>query len=108
MITAEGRTHPVTTYFLEDVYETIEYCLPSDSPASINYGSFSSQKVYLLMVFSFEDHLFCYTEPIFSRFSVSFYSLGCMICFLLVVSLNCKYYLFDSSVTIFVEQGSFL
>lgn len=62
MITAEGRTHPVTTYFLEDVYETIEYCLPSDSPASINYGSFSSQKVYLLMVFSFEDHLFCYTS----------------------------------------------
>lgn len=44
VITAEGRTHPVTTYFLEDIYETIEYCLSSDSPASINYGSFSSQK----------------------------------------------------------------
>lgn len=50
MITAEGRTHPVTTYFLEDVYENLDYCLASDSPVSINYGSFSAAKVYLLMV----------------------------------------------------------
>nr|XP_019708452.1 DExH-box ATP-dependent RNA helicase DExH7, chloroplastic isoform X2 [Elaeis guineensis] len=34
VITAEGRTHPVSTYFLEDVYEKLEYHLPSDSPAS--------------------------------------------------------------------------
>lgn len=35
VITAEGRTHPVSTYFLEDVYENIDYHLPSDSPACL-------------------------------------------------------------------------
>lgn len=35
VITAEGRTHPVSTYFLEDVYENIDYRLPSDSPACL-------------------------------------------------------------------------
>ncbi|XP_058091132.1 DExH-box ATP-dependent RNA helicase DExH7, chloroplastic isoform X2 [Magnolia sinica] len=35
IITAKGRTHPVSTYFLEDVYENIKYCLASDSPASL-------------------------------------------------------------------------
>ncbi|KAB1225897.1 ATP-dependent RNA helicase DHX36 [Morella rubra] len=35
VITAEGRTHPVTAYFLEDIYESINYRLPSDSPAAI-------------------------------------------------------------------------
>ncbi|XP_041014528.1 DExH-box ATP-dependent RNA helicase DExH7, chloroplastic isoform X1 [Juglans microcarpa x Juglans regia] len=39
IITAEGRTHPVTTYFLEDIYESINYRLPSDSPASIRNES---------------------------------------------------------------------
>ncbi|KAH7671164.1 RNA helicase protein [Dioscorea alata] len=34
VICAEGRTFPVSTYFLEDVYETLNYSLPSDSPAS--------------------------------------------------------------------------
>ncbi|OAY64742.1 ATP-dependent RNA helicase Dhx29 [Ananas comosus] len=34
VIRAEGRTHPVSTHFLEDVYEKLEYCLPWDSPAS--------------------------------------------------------------------------
>ncbi|XP_052179398.1 DExH-box ATP-dependent RNA helicase DExH7, chloroplastic isoform X2 [Diospyros lotus] len=33
VITAQGRTHPVSTYFLEDVYENINYQLASDSPA---------------------------------------------------------------------------
>ncbi|XP_031248970.1 DExH-box ATP-dependent RNA helicase DExH7, chloroplastic-like [Pistacia vera] len=37
VITAQGRTHPVTTYFLEDIYESINYRLASDSPASIRY-----------------------------------------------------------------------
>ncbi|GKV32188.1 hypothetical protein SLEP1_g40810 [Rubroshorea leprosula] len=35
VIAAEGRTHPVTTYFLEDIYESINYCLASDSAASL-------------------------------------------------------------------------
>ncbi|KAK9095923.1 hypothetical protein Sjap_021420 [Stephania japonica] len=35
VITAEGRTHPVSTYFLEDIYEHLSYSLASDSPASI-------------------------------------------------------------------------
>lgn len=37
VITAEGRTHPVTTYFLEDVYESINYRLALDSAAAIRY-----------------------------------------------------------------------
>ncbi|KAK9162124.1 hypothetical protein Syun_003026 [Stephania yunnanensis] len=35
VITAEGRTHPVSTYFLENIYEHLSYSLASDSPASI-------------------------------------------------------------------------
>ncbi|KAK5841973.1 DExH-box ATP-dependent RNA helicase DExH7, chloroplastic [Gossypium arboreum] len=35
VITAQGRTHPVTTCFLEDIYERISYHLASDSPASL-------------------------------------------------------------------------
>ncbi|KAH9751111.1 DExH-box ATP-dependent RNA helicase DExH7 [Citrus sinensis] len=41
VITAEGRTHPVTTYFLEDVYESINYRLASDSAAAIRYEASS-------------------------------------------------------------------
>ncbi|KAJ3700380.1 hypothetical protein LUZ61_004085 [Rhynchospora tenuis] len=37
VISAEGRTHPVSTLYLEDVYENINYSLPSDSPASGNF-----------------------------------------------------------------------
>ncbi|OMO75195.1 hypothetical protein CCACVL1_16292 [Corchorus capsularis] len=37
VITAQGRTHPVTTCFLEDIYESINYHLASDSPASLRY-----------------------------------------------------------------------
>ncbi|KAL7205791.1 hypothetical protein ACSBR2_018665 [Camellia fascicularis] len=33
VITAQGRTHPVSTHFLEDIYESIKYRLASDSPA---------------------------------------------------------------------------
>ncbi|PPR98710.1 hypothetical protein GOBAR_AA21966 [Gossypium barbadense] len=35
VITAQGRTHPVTTCFLEDICERISYHLASDSPASL-------------------------------------------------------------------------
>ncbi|XP_021285972.1 DExH-box ATP-dependent RNA helicase DExH7, chloroplastic isoform X1 [Herrania umbratica] len=37
VITAQGRTHSVTTCFLEDIYESINYHLASDSPASLRY-----------------------------------------------------------------------
>ncbi|EFH64483.1 helicase domain-containing protein [Arabidopsis lyrata subsp. lyrata] len=36
IITAQGRTHPVTTYFLEDIYERTKYLLASDSPAALS------------------------------------------------------------------------
>ncbi|XP_075476318.1 DExH-box ATP-dependent RNA helicase DExH7, chloroplastic isoform X3 [Primulina tabacum] len=38
VITVQGRTHPVSTLFLEDIHENLNYHLASDSPASINYG----------------------------------------------------------------------
>jgi ATP-dependent RNA helicase DHX29 len=45
VITAEGRTHPVTTYFLEDIYESINYHLPSDSLASIRNETSTKERV---------------------------------------------------------------
>ncbi|KAL4654864.1 hypothetical protein ACB092_01G411400 [Castanea dentata] len=44
VITAEGRTHPVTTYFLEDIYESISYHVASDSPASIRNETSTNQR----------------------------------------------------------------
>ncbi|XP_022922708.1 DExH-box ATP-dependent RNA helicase DExH7, chloroplastic [Cucurbita moschata] len=44
VITAEGRMHPVTTYFLEDIYESTGYLLASDSPAAIRYEVSSGKK----------------------------------------------------------------
>jgi len=35
VITAQGRTHPVTTHFLEEIYESINYLLAPDSPAAL-------------------------------------------------------------------------
>ncbi|KAJ4833074.1 hypothetical protein Tsubulata_001048 [Turnera subulata] len=37
VLVAQGRTHPVTTYFLENIYDSINYLLPSDSPAALRY-----------------------------------------------------------------------
>ncbi|KAK9676403.1 hypothetical protein RND81_11G074700 [Saponaria officinalis] len=45
VITAEGRTHPVSTYFLEDVYEKIQYRLPSDSPACLGFETFGRESI---------------------------------------------------------------
>lgn len=45
VITAEGRTHPVTTYFLEDIYESINYHLPSDSLADIRNETSTKERV---------------------------------------------------------------
>lgn len=47
VITAEGRSHPVSTYFLEDVYEDLKYSLASDSPVSLTYVTSSKEKVRL-------------------------------------------------------------
>ncbi|KAF3452627.1 hypothetical protein FNV43_RR03060 [Rhamnella rubrinervis] len=44
VITAQGRTHPVTTYFLEDIYESVNYRLASDSPASIRFETSTKEK----------------------------------------------------------------
>ncbi|OIT26180.1 PREDICTED: DExH-box ATP-dependent RNA helicase DExH7, chloroplastic-like isoform X1 [Nicotiana attenuata] len=44
VITAQGRTHPVSTYFLEDIYESTNYRLASDSPASLSYGTSTREK----------------------------------------------------------------
>lgn len=45
VVTAEGRTHPVTTYFLEDIYDQINYRLASDSPASLTNETVPSRQV---------------------------------------------------------------
>ncbi|KAL2513889.1 RNA helicase family protein [Forsythia ovata] len=44
VITAQGRTHPVSIHYLEDIYETLEYRLASDSPACINHGISVTEK----------------------------------------------------------------
>lgn len=59
VINVEGRTHPVSTHFLEDVYEKMEYCLALDSPASGAYFSQHGEKVTLAQ-FSFSiEHISC-------------------------------------------------
>lgn len=45
VITAKGRTHPVTSFFLEDVYENLEYRLASDSPAALTNSTIPKKKV---------------------------------------------------------------
>ncbi|KAF1887143.1 hypothetical protein Lal_00040740 [Lupinus albus] len=44
VVTAEGRTHPVTTHFLEDIYDQINYRLASDSPASLANDTFPKEQ----------------------------------------------------------------
>ncbi|CAN0878558.1 DExH-box ATP-dependent RNA helicase DExH7, chloroplastic [Linum grandiflorum] len=44
VLTAQGRTHPVTTYFLEDVYESVDYRLASDSPAALRHQTSGNHK----------------------------------------------------------------
>lgn len=45
IITAKGRTHPVTSFFLEDVYDNLEYRLASDSPAALTNSTIPKKKV---------------------------------------------------------------
>uniref|UniRef100_A0A2P2MK53 RNA helicase n=1 Tax=Rhizophora mucronata TaxID=61149 RepID=A0A2P2MK53_RHIMU len=45
VLVATGRTHPVTTHFLEDIYESINYHLASDSPAYLRHQACVFDKV---------------------------------------------------------------
>ncbi|CAM6038869.1 unnamed protein product [Sphagnum compactum] len=46
VISAKGRTFPVTTFFLENIYEQLDYRLASDSPAAfINNSKGHSRKL---------------------------------------------------------------
>lgn len=55
VIHAQGRTHPVTTHFLEDIHESIDYKLASDSLASLRSNApkqkqcFSEHVSFLLL-----------------------------------------------------------
>jgi hypothetical protein len=72
VITVEGRTHPVSTHFLEDVYEKMEYCLALDSPASGAYFAHHGEKVCIC---SF--HIYQPLEPFDYCCSVSI-TISCM------------------------------
>lgn len=50
VITAQGRTHPVTTHFLEEIYESTRYLLAPDSPAALRSDSSIKDKVSKLSV----------------------------------------------------------
>lgn len=50
VITAQGRTHPVTTHFLEEIYERTRYLLAPDSPAALRSDSSIKDKVSKLFV----------------------------------------------------------
>ncbi|VVA94126.1 unnamed protein product [Arabis nemorensis] len=45
VITAQGRTHPVTTHFLEEIYERTKYLLAPDSPAALRSDSSFKDKL---------------------------------------------------------------
>lgn len=67
VITAQGRTHPVSTYFLEDIYETVNYRLASDSPAYLRDYTSTKEKVSLFL-----DLQYC--------LSFSFLNLSSVVC----------------------------
>lgn len=48
VVTAQGRTHPVETFFLEDVYQNLNYLVASDSFASLACDASYEQKVHQL------------------------------------------------------------
>ncbi|CAD6260852.1 unnamed protein product [Miscanthus lutarioriparius] len=65
VISVEGRTHPVSTHFLEDVYEKMEYCLALDSPASGAYFAQHREKKRLnedVIDFDLLEDLICYID----------------------------------------------
>nr|CAB3487075.1 unnamed protein product [Digitaria exilis] len=65
VISVEGRTHPVSTHFLEDVYEKMEYCLALDSPVSGAYFAQHGEKKHLnedVIDFDLLEDLICYID----------------------------------------------
>eukprot|EP01018_Ginkgo_biloba_P026980 Gb_05411 [translate_table: standard] len=50
VISAKGRTHAVTPFFLEDVYDSLEYCLVSDSLAALKNTTLPKKKVTKNMI----------------------------------------------------------
>ncbi|GJN02913.1 hypothetical protein PR202_ga20305 [Eleusine coracana subsp. coracana] len=65
VISVEGRTHPVSTHFLEDVYEQLDYCLALDSPASGAYFAQHGEKKRLnedVIDFDLLEDLICYID----------------------------------------------
>lgn len=45
VVTAQGRTHPVTSYFLEEIYEKTRYLLAQDSPAALRSDTSNKDEV---------------------------------------------------------------
>jgi len=69
VITAQGRTHPVTTHFLEEIYESINYLLAPDSPAALRSDTSIKDKVFRF--FYQTHHLFTSVIPFFTLTSNS-------------------------------------
>nr|KAJ0186746.1 hypothetical protein LSAT_V11C900478320 [Lactuca sativa] len=51
VIHAQGRTHPVPTYFLEDIHDSVDYKLASNSLASLRSNA-PKQKVFYKLYIS--------------------------------------------------------
>jgi len=60
VITAQGRTHPVTTHFLEEIYESINYLLAPDSPAALRSDTSIKDKVFR---FFYQTHYILLLSP---------------------------------------------
>ncbi|CAA7028264.1 unnamed protein product [Microthlaspi erraticum] len=45
VVTAQGRTHPVTSYFLEEIYEKTKYILAQDSPAALRSDTSNNDEI---------------------------------------------------------------
>ncbi|KAL7596377.1 hypothetical protein Lser_V15G30435 [Lactuca serriola] len=62
VIHAQGRTHPVPTYFLEDIHDSVDYKLPSDSLASLRSNApkqkqTQKKKIHLKLTSTFTLYL---------------------------------------------------
>lgn len=83
VITAQGRTHPVTTHFLEEIYESINYLLAPDSPAALRSDSSIKEKV---LDYSYQiHHLYTSVSPFFTLTS------NCLPYFLGISSIHLLY-----------------
>ena len=89
VISVEGRTHPVSTHFFEDVYEKVEYCFALDSRASGAYFIQHGEKVpFVQFSFSVSTHWSTVGNPFLEPYCWSSYC-----CFILFIT-SCKYPIF--------------